>query len=51
VDPAPPLAPAIARMADLQAARGGAVAPFAVKPLYVRRPDAEIARDGRQAKG
>jgi tRNA threonylcarbamoyladenosine biosynthesis protein TsaB len=50
VDPAPPLAPAIARMADLQAARGGAVAPFAVKPLYVRRPDAELARDDRQAK-
>jgi tRNA threonylcarbamoyladenosine biosynthesis protein TsaB len=51
VDPAPPLAPAIAEMAALQAARGGAVAPFAVKPLYVRRPDAELARDGRQAKG
>jgi tRNA threonylcarbamoyladenosine biosynthesis protein TsaB len=44
----PPLAAAIARMA---AGRPGlAVLPHAIVPVYVRRPDAEIARDRRNAR-
>lgn len=43
----PPLAPIIARIAFER--RDEAVAPHAVQPLYVRRPDAEIARDRRSA--
>lgn len=39
----PPLAAAIGLIADGAPAR--AVAPHAVVPLYVRRPDAELARD------
>ncbi len=45
VDPRPPLAPTIARIAAREAAAGRAVAPHAIKPVYVRRPDAELARD------
>jgi hypothetical protein len=41
----PLLAGTIARLADTERAR--AVAPHAVVPLYVRRPDAELARDRR----
>ncbi len=51
VGQAPALAPAIASMARVAAEAGGAVAPHAVKPLYVRRPDAELARDRRSAEG
>lgn len=39
----PPLASSIARLAGREPAR--AVLPHAVVPLYVRRPDAELARD------
>lgn len=45
----PLLAGAIARIAHEHPVR--AVAPHAVVPLYVRRPDAELARDRRQASG
>ncbi|HXH07550.1 MAG TPA: tRNA (adenosine(37)-N6)-threonylcarbamoyltransferase complex dimerization subunit type 1 TsaB [Vicinamibacterales bacterium] len=45
VDPLPPLAVAVAELAARRAADGRAVAPHAVVPLYVRRPDAELARD------
>lgn len=45
VDPPPPLAPVIARVAFER--RDGAVAPHAAQPLYVRRPDAVIARERR----
>ncbi len=41
----PPLAPAIALMAARDAAAGLAVSPGAIRPLYVRRPDAELARE------
>jgi tRNA threonylcarbamoyladenosine biosynthesis protein TsaB len=41
------LAATIARMAERRAREGGAVPPHAVRPLYVRRPDAELARDRR----
>ena len=45
-DPASPLlAGLIARLATAAAARGhGLPAPHAIRPLYVRRPDAELAR-------
>jgi tRNA threonylcarbamoyladenosine biosynthesis protein TsaB len=42
--PAPPLASVIARIAA-QCYRSCSVDPAAIQPLYVRRPDAEIARD------
>jgi tRNA threonylcarbamoyladenosine biosynthesis protein TsaB len=45
----PPLAGSIGRLADGD--RGRAVRPHAVVPLYVRRPDAELARDRRVASG
>jgi tRNA threonylcarbamoyladenosine biosynthesis protein TsaB len=41
------LAPVIARMALAAATDGRAVSPHAVRPLYVRRPDAELAREAR----
>jgi tRNA threonylcarbamoyladenosine biosynthesis protein TsaB len=41
----PLLAGAIGRLAVSYLRRGGAVHPSAVHPLYVRRPDAEIARE------
>ncbi len=47
VEPTPPLALAVARIAARLASSGAAVPPHALKPLYVRRPDAEIARDRR----
>ena len=43
----PLLAPAIARIAFLQPER--AVAPHEIVPVYVRRPDAELARERRLA--
>jgi tRNA threonylcarbamoyladenosine biosynthesis protein TsaB len=45
----PPLAGTIGRLADGD--RGRAVRPHAVVPLYVRRSDAELARDRRVASG
>jgi tRNA threonylcarbamoyladenosine biosynthesis protein TsaB len=45
VCPAPPLAATVARLAVERAANGGAVAPETVQPLYIRRPDVEVARD------
>jgi tRNA threonylcarbamoyladenosine biosynthesis protein TsaB len=43
--PLPPLARGVAGLALRRAAQ--AVAPHAIRPVYVRRPDAEIARDKR----
>jgi len=43
--PTPLLAGAIGRIAVAIARRGDALTPGAVRPLYVRRPDAEIDRD------
>jgi tRNA threonylcarbamoyladenosine biosynthesis protein TsaB len=42
---APALAGAIGRMAIVRASRGEAVHPAAVRPLYIRRPDAELERE------
>jgi tRNA threonylcarbamoyladenosine biosynthesis protein TsaB len=44
-DPVPALAGAIARLAHAAAAAGDRPPADAIRPLYVRRPDAEIARD------
>ena len=48
LDP-PPLAGAIGRLAAAHAARGETVGPAGVRPLYVRRPDAEIAREKKDS--
>ena len=50
VEATPPLAAMIGLVAAERAAAGDSVDPAAVQPLYVRRPDAEIARD-QIAKG
>jgi tRNA threonylcarbamoyladenosine biosynthesis protein TsaB len=46
----PMLAPTIALLADAQARQQGSVAPDAIRPLYVRRPDAELARDRKAGR-
>jgi tRNA threonylcarbamoyladenosine biosynthesis protein TsaB len=46
----PALAPAIAAMAEVQARRHEALPPDAIRPIYVRRPDVELARDARSAR-
>jgi hypothetical protein len=43
VFPVQPIAPALARLAWQR--RDTAVSPHAITPVYVRRPDAELARD------
>jgi hypothetical protein len=40
-----PLAGVIGHMARARALRGETVDPAGVQPLYIRRPDAELARD------
>ena len=47
--PPPPLAGTIALLASRGAA--DAIEPAAVRPLYVRRPDVEIARDEQLRRG
>lgn len=42
---APALAAVIAEIAARRAEAGEAIAPHAIRPVYVRRPDAELARD------
>jgi tRNA threonylcarbamoyladenosine biosynthesis protein TsaB len=44
---APLLAGTIAKLATARALAGDRPAPHAIRPLYVRRPDAELARDPR----
>jgi tRNA threonylcarbamoyladenosine biosynthesis protein TsaB len=44
-EPTPLLAGAIARLAIARAHQGELPPPHAIRPLYVRRPDAELARD------
>ena len=48
---APPLAGVLGRVAVECARAGETVAPAGVQPIYVRRPDAEIAREQKQAAG
>ncbi len=45
VEPTPLLAGAIATLAHERARAGELPPPHAIRPLYVRRPDAELARD------
>lgn len=45
--PAPLVAGAVGRLAIVRARRNESVAPSAVRPLYVRRPDAELERERR----
>jgi tRNA threonylcarbamoyladenosine biosynthesis protein TsaB len=49
VRPAPALAGLIGRLASAAALAGKSVGPAGVQPLYVRRPDAEIARDAARS--
>ena len=52
IEPLPCLASSIALMTSVRAGAGEAVAPHAIQPVYVRRPDAELARDrARRARG
>jgi tRNA threonylcarbamoyladenosine biosynthesis protein TsaB len=48
VEPLPILATTIARLAARDARAGRAGAPHAVHPVYVRKPDAELARDRKR---
>jgi tRNA threonylcarbamoyladenosine biosynthesis protein TsaB len=43
----PPLAVTIALVAERRARAGESTLPHAIRPLYVRRPDAELARERR----
>ena len=47
IDP-PPLAATIALVAEQRARAGESTLPHAIRPLYVRRPDAELARERRR---
>jgi len=47
----PLLAGAIGRLAIAQARSGGAIRPEAIRPVYVRRPDAEVAKERRNHGG
>ena len=51
VTPTPWLAPAIGRLAERRAEGGGALRPHAVRPVYVRRSDVELARDRERKRG
>ena len=51
VTPLPPLAPSIARLAERDAHAADAQLPDAIRPIYVRRPDVELARDRKVGAG
>jgi len=46
----PMLAPSIAILAEAHARKQGSSPPDAIRPLYVRRPDAELARDRKEGR-
>ena len=48
--PAPALAATIAEMAIRTARTGAQPSPDDIRPLYIRRPDAELARDARPVR-
>jgi tRNA threonylcarbamoyladenosine biosynthesis protein TsaB len=50
IDPTPVMAPAVAALAAREAAANRLRGPEAVRPLYVRRPDAELARERAKAR-
>lgn len=49
VDPVPPLAPAVAALADRHVQQHGMSPPDAIRPIYIRRSDVELARDRKAA--
>lgn len=49
IDPTPPLAPSVARLAETTLRAHGEATPDAIRPIYVRRTDAELLRDGKAA--
>ena len=49
VDPTPLLAPSVARLAETTLRAHGESSPDAIRPIYVRRTDAELLRDGKSA--
>ncbi len=50
LDPPACLTGLVADIAAARAGAGGAVSPHAVVPVYVRRPDADVARERRDAR-
>jgi tRNA A37 threonylcarbamoyladenosine modification protein TsaB len=44
IEPTPLLAATVSRLAHERIGQGEAPPPHAIRPLYVRRPDAELAR-------
>ena len=46
---APPIAPIVARIAAMPKNSGTTERPHVIRPIYIRRPDAELARERRQA--
>ena len=50
VDPVPPLAPSVAKLAEGQLRQHGPASPDAVRPVYIRRPDVELARDRKAGR-
>ena len=51
IDETPPVAGVMAIMASVEPWCRQAVAPHALRPIYVRRPDAELARERRRRLG
>lgn len=49
VDPVPPLAPSVARLAEAHVRQHGAAAADAIRPIYIRPSDAELTRDRKAA--
>jgi tRNA threonylcarbamoyladenosine biosynthesis protein TsaB len=49
IEPTPVLAPEVARLAAAKLEAGGAIHPGELRPIYLRKPDAELARDRREA--
>jgi len=50
ITPVPPLAPAVVTLGMRAAAAGLAVPAVGLRPLYVRRPDVELARERRRTE-
>ena len=47
IEPTPLIAGAVATLANARAEAGERPSPHAIRPMYVRRPDAELAKDRR----
>ncbi len=51
LDPLPPLAPSVARLAEMHIQQHGPSPAGAIRPIYIRRSDAELARDRKVGQG